>query len=275
MLFGKRKSTMTHVAIFTQYKKNLIPYRDLLWQLTLRELKGKYKQSVLGYAWVLLVPLINLVVLSLVFSHLFKVPTGHVPYPLYLFVGLVPWTFLSNAISLATVSLVANSSLITKIYLPREIFPLSSVIAKIIDFLLTAVVLVLFIIYYKSGFYWTLAYVPLIFFVQFILVTGVGLILSAMNVFYRDVEHLLGVFLLMWMYLTPIIYSPELIPKNLRPWFSLNPMTGIINAYRNTVLYGVSPAWTSFLFSAIISIAIFIIGYAFFIRRSKYFADSI
>lgn len=248
-------------------------YKDLLWQLVLREIKGKYKQSILGYAWVLLVPLINLVVLSIVFSYLFRVPTGNIPYPMYLFVGLVPWTFLTTAISLATGSLASNSSLITKIYLPREIFPLSAVLAKIVDFFLTFALLLIFLIIYHVPLHATLIYVPLILVVQFVLILGISLMLSAVNVFYRDVEHLLGVFLTVWMYLTPIIYSPELIPLHLRPYFSLNPMTGIINAYRNSILYGVSPAWPSFGFSVLLSISIFIIGYLFFKNRAKYFAD--
>lgn len=258
----------------TKRPKSVI-YGDLLKQLIIREIKGKYKQSFLGYAWVLLVPLINLLVLSIVFSFLLRVPTGNIPYPMYLFVGLVPWTFLTNAISLATASLTNNANLITKIYLPREIFPLASVLAKIIDFLLTAVVLLIFLLIYHIPFHLTLLYVPIIFLCQLILIVGVSLILSAINVFFRDVEHILGVFLTVWMYLTPIIYSPELIPQHLRPYFSLNPMTGIIYAYRNTVLYGVPPAWYSFGFSILLSVIIFVVGYIFFKSREKYFADVI
>lgn len=259
------------VPILDSYSR----YKDLLVQLVLREIKGKYKQSILGYAWVLLVPLMNLVVLSIVFSYLFRVPTGNVPYPMYLFVGLVPWTFLTTAIVLATQSLNSNASVITKIYLPREIFPISAVIAKLVDLLLTSLVLVAFLVFFQIAPHVTLLYLPLILLVQILLILGIAFFLSAINVFFHDIEHMLPVFLTIWMYLTPIIYSPELIPNHLRPYFSLNPMTGIINAYRNTILYGAAPPWQSFSFSILISLVIFLFGYWFFKNRSKYFADVI
>ncbi|MCL5783766.1 MAG: ABC transporter permease [Patescibacteria group bacterium] len=255
--------------------QNITKYKDLFYQLTLREIKAKYKQSVLGYAWVLLVPLINLVVLSIVFSFLFKVPTGSIPYPIYLFVALVPWTFLSNAIASATSSIAANGSLITKIYLPREIFPFSAIAAKLVDLALTSILLLFFLIIYRVELHQTLFFVPLIFLVQLALIMGISLILSSINAFFRDVENILGVFLTVWMYLTPVIYSPELIPPRLRFLFGLNPMTGIINAYRNTVLYGVMPPAQSFIFSVVISFGLLIIGYVLFKNRAKYFADVI
>src|SRR3989344_5074551 len=126
--------------------KNLIKYRDLFWQLTYKEIKARYKQSILGYAWAILVPLLNLVVLSIVFSYVFRVPTGDIPYPIFLFVALVPWTFLTNAISAGTGSIVTNSSLITKVSFPREILLVSAISAKLIDLVLTSLILVFFLI---------------------------------------------------------------------------------------------------------------------------------
>lgn len=253
----------------------ITPYKDLFIQLTLREIKAKYKQSLLGYAWVIIVPLVNLLVLSIVFSYFFKVSTGSIPYPIYLFVALVPWIFTANSISFATSSIVANNSLITKIYLPREIFPLAAVAAKFIDLLLTALILAIFLVAFGGSFYLSLIYIPVILLVQLILTVGLAFFLSATNAFFRDIENVLGVFLTMWMYLTPIIYPPELIPSHLQFFFNLNPMAGIINAYRGAIFYGITPFNPSFFSAAAISIMIFVFGYAYFKNRAKYFADVI
>jgi ABC-type polysaccharide/polyol phosphate export permease len=248
---------------------------ELISELTKREIKARYKQSVLGYAWVILVPIMNLTVMTIVFSYLVKIPTGTIPYPLYLFTALVPWTFTSSAVAAATASLMGNASLITKIKIPREIFPLSSILVKMVDLGLSTIVLMIMMIIYHAPFYPTLIWVPVIFFVQFIMVNGVSLILSATNVFYRDVENVLGVFLLVWMYLTPIIYPPEMIPPQYRPIFALNPMTGIVNAYRNVILYGVNPPWPSFSYAIVISVVLFVLGLIYFKRVQRYFADVI
>lgn len=248
-------------------------YKDLFIQLTIREIKAKYKQSILGYAWVLLVPLLNLLVLNIVFSYFFRVPTGKIPYVIFLFVALVPWTFLVNSIISATSSIVANYALITKVYFPREIITLSAIAAKLVDLFLVSLILIIFLIGYKIPFHVTLLFIPLIFLVQLSLVLGISLILSSINVFYRDVENMLAVILTAWMYLTPIFYPPELVPENIRYLFGLNPMVGIINAYRNTILHGVPPAWNSFAFSVVISFLLLFIGIIMFRKMSKSFAD--
>ncbi|EKD90511.1 MAG: ABC-transporter involved in LPS biosynthesis Wzm [uncultured bacterium] len=253
------------------YKK----YKEVFWQLAYREIKARYKQSVLGYAWAVIVPLLNLLVLSVVFSNLFRVPTGGIPYPVFLFAALVPWTFLSNAITTATGSIISNASLVTKVYLPREIFPLAAIASKSIDLLLTCLVLVIFLFFYGVSFKLTMLLVPIIFLVQLILIIGVSLILSAANVFFRDIENIQSVFLTIWMYLTPIIYSTEQIPESLKPLFYLNPMTGIINAYRDAILFGKFPVNLPFIYSSIFSLFILAFGFYFFRKNSKYFADVI
>ena len=255
--------------------QNLMKYKDLFWQLTFREIKARYKQSVLGYAWAILVPLLNLLILSIVFSHVFKVPTGDIPYPIFLFVALVPWMFLTNSIAAATGSVMANASLITKVRLPKEILPLTAVSSKMVDLFLTSIVLIIFLNLYHISFKPTLIFVPVIFIVQLMLIYGFSFLLSATNVFYRDVENVLGVFLNFWMYLTPVLYSSALVPENFRLFFFLNPMTGIINAYREVILYGNFPDWSAFLYSAFFSIILFFTGLSFFRRRAKYFADVI
>lgn len=255
--------------------KSFISYRDLFWQLTLREIKAKYKQSVLGYSWVILVPLINLAVLSIIFTFLFRVPTGNVPYPIFLFVALVPWLFMANAITGATGSIIANSSLVTKVSLPREILPSSVVASKLVDLTLTSLILLLFLFIYQINFHLSILFLPVILIIQLILTLGISFILSATNVFFRDVEHTVGVMLTVWMYLTPVIYSPDLIPQNLKFFFSLNPMAGIIVGYRNTILYGTLPETGSLLYAAAFSITLFTIGYLYFRNRARYFADVI
>lgn len=248
---------------------------ELIQQLTLREIKARYKQSILGYAWVLLVPLLRLTVMSVVFSYFFRVNTGDIPYPLFLFAALVPWTFMSSSISVATGSLMANASLITKIRMPRIIFPLSSVLVKLVDLGLSALVLVAMIFMFGQQAYITWLWIPLIFGVQMVLVLGVSFLLSAANVFWRDVENLLEVFLLLWMYLSPVIYPPEFVPEQWRSLMSLNPMFGIINAYRNTILHGVNPPLASFGYAVVVSVIVFMVGFLFFKAREKYFADVI
>lgn len=253
----------------------IVKYKDVFWQLTFREIKARYKQSILGFAWAILVPLLNLLVLSVVFSNLFKIPTGGVPYPVYLFVALVPWTFFSNAILASTSSIISNAALITKIYLPREIFPISTVTSKLVDLFLTSVVLFVFLIFYGVSIKITFIYLPLILLIQLILMLGIAFILSATNVYFRDIENVQGVFMTIWLYLTPVIYSPSLIPENLRLIFFINPMTGIINAYRDVILYNISPLNLNFLYSFFASILIFIVGFLFFKNSSKFFADVI
>lgn len=256
-------------------KQKSTQYRDLFWQLTVREMKARYKQSVLGYAWAILVPLVNLVVLSVIFSNLFRVPTGNIPYPIYLFIALVPWTFMTNAITLATSSVLANSALITKVKLPREILPLTAIAARMVDLLLTSLILIIFLIIFQVKFQPTMFYIPLIFLIQLMLMIGVSFFLSATNVFFRDVEHMLGVVLMVWMYMTPVVYSPQLIPANLELLFYANPMTAIINSYRETILFGTAPSWGAFSYSVVSSMIVLVFGYFYFKRRAKSFADVI
>lgn len=265
---------LADMSVFTNFV-NVRKYRTLIGQLVRREIKAKYKQSILGYAWVVLVPLIHLSVLTIVFSYLVKIQTGGIPYPVFLFVALVPWMFTANSISAATSSLVANSQLITKIYLPREIFPLSSVLAKTVDLFLSILILLLIFLIFKVPIWGTLLYLPLIFVIHMCLIMGVSFFISAINVFYRDVENILSVVLMVWMYLTPVIYPPELIPENLLPVFNLNPMMGIINSYRNVLLHGVPPPFASFAYATVFSLVIFVLGFIFFRRNSRYFADVI
>jgi len=253
----------------------LFKHGELLLELVKREIKSRYKQSILGYAWVLLVPLVNLLVMSIVFSFFVRISTGGIPYSVYLFVGLVPWLFTANSITSATSSVVQNAGLITKVALPRWIFPTASLFTKIVDLVLNLLILFVFLLVFGVSIKWTIILYPVIFLVHTLLILGVSYALSSINVYFRDVENMIGVFLSMWMYLTPILYPPEIVPSNLRFVFNLNPMTPIINSYRNIILYGVQPPWQSFLYSLVFSLAVFVFGLILFRKLSRNFADVI
>ncbi len=247
---------------------------ELFLQLTKKEIKARYKQSILGYAWAVIVPLLNLLVLSLVFSNLFKIPTNGVPYHIFLFTALVPWTFTASALTMATSSILANSSLITKVKIKREVLPLSSIASKLIDLCLSFFVLAIFLYFSNISPSWMLLFLPIIFIIQLIFTVGISFFLSATNVYFRDIEQALGVFLMIWMYLTPIVYSPSQIPSHLAWIFQLNPFTGIINSYRNIILYK-SPPDLLIIYSFLVSCVIFVLGVIYFKKVSKFFADVI
>jgi len=248
-------------------------YRELLNELTMREIKQRYKQSVLGYAWVILNPFFQMLVMAFVFSIIMRIPNLGVPYPIYLYAGLLPWTLFSGSLIGSTNSLVSNAGLITKIYFPREIFVISTIMAKIVDFFLASTIFVAFMIYFQIPATWNLLWVIPIFAIQQLFTYGLSLFLAAANLFYRDIQYLLGLIILIWMYLTPVIYSTELFPEKYRWIFQLNPMAVIINAYRQVVLAGDMPNLRSLAIALVLSIFLLIGGYKFFKKLEGVFAD--
>jgi lipopolysaccharide transport system permease protein len=207
---------MQMLDIFTKYK-------ELLHELTMREIKQRYKQSILGYAWVILNPFFQMLVMAFVFSIIMRIPNLGVPYPLFLYVGLLPWTLFSGSLSSASNVLVGNAGLITKIYFPREVFVASTLLAKIVDFLLASTVFVAFMIYFQIPVTWNVLWVLPIFMIQMLFTYGLSLFLAAANLFYRDIQYLLGLVIMIWMYLTPVIYSTEIFPAHYRWIFQINP----------------------------------------------------
>lgn len=250
-------------------------HKDLLIELVKREVKARYKQSLLGYAWVLLVPLVNLVVMTVVFSFFMRIQTGDISYSAFLFSGLVPWLFTLNSITSATNSIIQNKTLVTKIYLPRQIFPLAAIVTKIIDLILSFVIMLVLVSLFGVSLHWTLLFVPIIFIFHLMLVAGICFILSSINVYFRDIENVIGLFLTMWMYLTPVFYPPEMVPEKIMFIFNLNPLTPIINSYRNVILYGTLPQLQPFLYAVFFSVLILIFGFIVFRKLSKNFADVI
>lgn len=256
------------LAIFEPF----LYYKFLLFQLTQKEIKARYKQSFLGYAWVIFNPFAQLLVYSFVFSIVFRFPTGNEPYSIFLFAGLLPWVFTQTSIAGGTESLVNNASLLKKVRFPREVIPYSFVLAKIVDFLFSSIVFIVFLYFYKVSLAWTALLVPVIFLVQLILTMGITLLLSAANLFYRDIQYLTNLVLMLWMYMTPVVYPLSMVPRQYVWLYKLNPMVGIIEAYRSA-LFGYQIEWSIFWWAAALSIGIFAVAYTIFKFSEKYFAD--
>ncbi len=254
---------------------NLWHRRELLWNMTVRHLRGQYKQSVLGYAWALVMPLSQMLIMSFVFSTILRIPSQGVPFPLFFFVALLPWNFFSSAVSSATDSVAGGSSLVTKVYFPREILPTAAIFTKVVDLLFASLILVAMMIYFGHAPTWTLAWVPLLFLIQFLFTLGLSLPLAALNLFFHDVRYLVGVALTLWFYLTPIIYPVDIVPDRYRILFDLNPLSLFINAYRRVVLMDESPGAERLALGIVIATASFLVGYYLFKKMEPGFADRI
>lgn len=248
-------------------------YLELVAELTSREIKARYKQSVLGYAWVILNPLFQMLVMAFVFSKILRITNLGVPYALFLYVGLLPWNLFANSISGSMNSLVSSGSLLTKIYFPREILVISTVLAKIIDFLLASIVLIIFFIYFHQSITLNILWIFPIFLIQQLFTYGLSLILAALNLFYRDIQYLFGLILLVWMYLTPVIYPTEMFPEQYQWIFKLNPMAVLINAFRQVMLAGDRPNFTSLSIALLLSCVTAIVGHRLFKKLEGQFAD--
>jgi lipopolysaccharide transport system permease protein len=215
--------------------RDLWQYRDLLYILTLRDIKVRYKQTVLGILWAIIQPLFMMIIFTLFFGKLAKIPSDGIPYPLFAYAGLLPWTFFSNALNSSGNSLVGNSSLITKVYFPRMIIPIAAVGSGLLDFVISFGLLVLLMLYYGVGFSPNILMLPILTLLTALLTIGIGMWISALNVKYRDVRYALPFLIQLWMFATPIIYPSSLIPEKWRWLFRINPLTGLIEGYRSAI----------------------------------------
>lgn len=258
--------------MINQLIRPITSHKYLLYQVTLREIKARYKQSIIGYAWILFSPLAQLLVYSFVFSVIFRFPTGGIPYPIFLFIGLLPWTYLQTSLSASTMALVDNANLLKKVNFPREILPYSVILAKSVDLFFSLLLLVGFMIFYQISFSPTTIFVIPLLVIQIILMTGLSLFLSAANLFYRDIQYLTNLALLMWLYLTPVVYPLSLVPQKYVWLYKLNPMVGITEGYRSALL-NFPLDFGTILWSAITSLIIFILGFWIFKKGEKVFAD--
>lgn len=254
-------------------------YRELLYFLVWRDVKVRYKQTALGVTWVLLQPILSTVVFSGLFGILLDVPTGEIPYPLFAMSGLVVWQYFTGALNRSSTSLVDSTSLITKVYFPRLIIPLSTVLGGLLDFAISFLALFGLLLLYRIRFNWAILTLPLFLLLGVITALGYGLWFTALNVRYRDVKHLMPFVVQIWMYLTPVVYSIELIPPRFRWLLSLNPMTGVVAGFRWALLGSPFPQAgnTAIIFSISILMTVIVLvgGLMYFVKTERTFADII
>ncbi len=253
---------------------DLWAYRELLYFLTWRDVKVRYKQTLLGVAWAIIQPLFTMLIFTLFFGRLggFDARTEGMPYPLFAFAGLLPWTFFANAVTNSGNSLVGSANLITKVYFPRMIIPGAAVAAGLVDFAIAFVMLVGLMFYYRIMLTWTLLLLPVLMLLTALLAVGVGMWLSALNVKYRDIRFALPFVIQLWMFVSPVIFPSSILPQKWRWALELNPLTGIIEGYRSSV-FGRAINWTALGVSALITILVLVYASYSFRRMEKTFAD--
>lgn len=249
-------------------------YRELLWVLTARDIKVRYKQTALGAAWALIQPFMLMLVFSLFFGRLARMPSDGIPYPVFSYCALVPWTFFSNALSNSSNSLVGSSHLISKVYFPRLIIPLASTGSWLVDFVIASLIVLGMMLFYHIGFTWHLAIVPVLAIGTLLVALGVGTLLSALTVSYRDFRFLIPFLIQLWMFATPIVYPTSLVPAHWRWLMNLNPLAGLIEGFRCAFL-GRPFDFGAIAMSFAIGLVVFIIGIAYFEKVERRFADII
>lgn len=249
--------------------------RDLLWHMTVRHLRGQYKQSILGYAWTFVNPLSQMLILSFVFSEILRIPSQGVPFPLFIFVGLLPWIFFATAVSSATDSVAGAPSLVTKVYFPREILPIAAILTKVVDLGAGLLILMGLMVYFGHWPTWTVIWVPALFMIHVVFTIGVSLPLAALNLYFHDVRFLVGVALLLLFYMAPVIYPMDIVPERYQIVFELNPNAVIINGYRRVVLLDSSLGITRLLMGIGVALGSFLVGYYLFKKMEPGFADRI
>jgi lipopolysaccharide transport system permease protein len=254
--------------------RELWAYRELLWVLTLRDIKVRYKQTVLGAAWAIIRPFITMVIFSVVFGRLAQMPSDGLPYPVFVYAGLLPWTFFAAAIGASGQSLVGSAHLVSKVYFPRLIVPLSSVGSGLVDLLVSTGILLLMMLWYGVGWSFNLLAAPLLLLGVVFISLGVGTLLSALTVAYRDFTHVTPFMVQIWMYITPVIFPVSLVPERWHWLLFLNPMTGLVEGFRSAFL-GKPFDLQGLALSFAIAIAIFAIGVAYFEKVERRFADII
>jgi lipopolysaccharide transport system permease protein len=253
---------------------DLWSYRELLYFLTWRDIKVRYKQTALGAAWAIIQPLATMLVFTLVFNRLAGLDTGRVPYPLFAYTGLLIWTFFSNAVTNGTNSLINNTNLITKVYFPRAFVPAAAVAAGLVDLAIAGLILVGLIVYYGITPTWGVALAPLFLLLSALLALAVGMLISALTVKYRDLRHALPFLIQFWMFASPVIYPANRVPGRWRHLIALNPLTGIIEGFR-AALFGQPFDPATMLPAVVLTLCLLAVSYYLFRRIEETFADII
>ena len=253
--------------------RELVQYRDLLYFLTIRGIKAKYAQSVLGIGWAIIQPLFSTLVFTVVFGSLARVSSDGVPYAIFSFAATVPWNYFSNTLTHSANSLVSNANMITKVYFPRLVLPLSAALSKLLDFFIGMVILVGFMVYFQFAPGWGALVLPLLILILLLSSLGIGMFLSAMAVQYRDVKHAVTFVVQMLMYAAPVVYPTSNVPEAWRFWYSLNPMVGVIEGFRSALLHTQPMPWDYILTGGVVSLLLFVGGALYFRRMERIFAD--
>jgi ABC-2 type transport system permease protein len=259
----------------------LVDRRELLADFAWRELRARYKGSALGFAWNFVNPLLQLVVFWLLFGVILRTrpvtASGEQPYAIFLFVGLLPWTFLATSLQSGASAILANGPLVKKVRMPLQLLPAASVLSALANFLLSLVVLFAVLVIFGPRHPEGLVWIPLLIAVQIVMNLGFAYLLSALAVFFRDVQHILGILLLAWYFLTPVLFSVSILadkPEQLRLLY-LNPMTAVIVAYQRALLDGLSPEWDALAYSALFAVALFMLGFWYFDRAKDDFESAL
>ena len=274
---GRVSAAVTHIAPSGKWAplqaRVLWAYRDLLYFLVWRDLKVRYRQTVMGVSWAIIQPFLTMLIFSLFFGRLIGVPTGGTPYPIFAFTGLVPWTFFANAVTQASASLVGGAEMIKKIYFPRLVMPTASVLAGLVDLVLAFLVLLGMMVYYGVAPSARMLWLPVFALQATAIALGTGYWLSALNVQFRDVRYIVPFLVQAWFYSTPVTYPSSLLPGPWRTVYGINPMAGVVEGFRWALLGGSEGPGSMTIVSAAVTLLILVTGAFYFRRMERVFAD--
>ena len=253
--------------------KNLYNYRELLKTNVKKEIRGRYKNSILGVLWSFFNPLLQLAVYAIIFPLILE---NAIPnYTIFVCVGLIPWTFFVTTVSQSSFTIIGNGNIIKKVYFPREILPISVVTSNAVNFMISSIIILAFVIFSGMGLTWYILLYPFILLIQYLLLLGISFVLSSITVYFRDLEHIIGIVLMTLFYATPIVYSIDSLPKNFAKIMNLNPMAHIIEGYRSIFYYQTMPNMKSLLILLGLSIILLVFGYFTFRQLQKRFAEEV
>jgi lipopolysaccharide transport system permease protein len=255
--------------------KDLLQYRELIWIWSLREIRIRYKQTVLGVAWAVLQPLALMLIFTAVFSVFARIPSDGVPYPVFSYLGLLPWTFLATSLTFGSTSLINNIHLVTKIYFPREILPIGNIFAALLDFAIASIAFFVLLIYFEIPLKIDSAWIFLLIPLQILLVVGLVLPVAAMTAVFRDLRFVVHLFLQVWMFASPVIYPLSMVPEKFRTLYLINPMASLIVCYRKVIIFGQPPDLWPLLWVFVCSVLLCILGFRYFKRIERNLADII
>ncbi|WP_176444849.1 ABC transporter permease [Paenibacillus herberti] len=253
--------------------REIFDYRQMLVSIVRKDLRSRYKGSFLGFLWTFVNPVLQLTIYSIVFPFLLR--NNQENYPMFLFVALLPWIFFTTSLQGATTSVVANANLVKKIYFPRVILPLSVVCTNLVNYIYGLIIVFPALLFTGVSLTFNVLWLPVILFIEFVFALGLALILSALYVRFRDLEHVMNILTMIWFYLTPIVFAISIFPESVAEIIGYNPMVPIINGFRDVLLYGNAPNWNELLYSMIVAIMTVVIGFVVFEKNEKTFAEDL